>query len=126
MIKYEANDYVLAPLNFGPEYVKGLERIDGLNNPDRSGDIVLIMKDRLTDATDNRYTTGVACKAWHGSLNEADSYVPLILAYPGGNKKELEMIIDDTDGCDKLQGCDGNWRVTDLIKITLEKQYGNQ
>ena len=125
-IKYEANDYVLAPLNFGPEYVKGLERIDGLNNPDRSGDIVLIMKDRLTDATDNRYTTGVACKAWHGSLNEADSYVPLILAYPGGNKKELEMIIDDTDGCDKLQGCDGNWRVTDLIKITLEKQYGNQ
>ena len=84
------------------------------------------MKDKLSEDVENRFTTGVACKAWHGSLNEADSYVPLILAYPGGNQKELEMIINATEGCDTVQGCDGNWRVTDLIKQALKAQYQNQ
>ena len=107
----------------GAEYIKAIKRIDGLNDPNRSGDIILIMNDKTNDAVSNRYTTGVACKSWHGSLNPSDSYVPLIVAYPGGNKKVLEQIIDETDGCKVATGCDGNWRVTDLIKKIIEKQY---
>jgi hypothetical protein len=71
----------------------------------------------------SRYTTGVAYKAWHGSLNPSDSYVPLIVAYPGGTKKVLGNIIDNTPGCKVATGCDGNWRVTDLIKKLIENQY---
>jgi len=44
------------------------------------------------------------------SLNHGDSYVPLIVAYPGGNKKELTDIVDNVDYCD----------VTDLIKTIIE------
>jgi hypothetical protein len=105
------------------DYVKAIERIKGLNHPDRSGDIVLIMKDRMSDSVDNRYTTGTACKSWHGSLNPSDSYVPFIVAYPRGNKYEIEPFIYGIEGCDIVQGCDGNWRVTDLIKTIVSKQY---
>ena len=103
---------------------------DGLNNPDRSGDIVLLMKDEMDIAAspieDQRFTTGVACKSWHGSLNQSDSFVPLIVAYPGGNTSELSPLINDTRGCNIDQGCDGNWRVTDLIKTIIQKEYGSQ
>lgn len=104
-------------------YVRPVERIIGMNNIDRSGDIVLIFKDFTNDSSQNRYTSGVACKAWHGSLSPADSYVPLIVTYPGGNKTELEAYVNNTDGCSTDQGCDGNWRVTDLIQSIIIKQY---
>jgi len=75
-----------------PDYIKSTLRIDGLNDLKRSGDIVLIMRDDMNipdgeNIEDHRYTTGVACKSWHGSLNPSDSYVPLIVAYPGGTKQ---------------------------------------
>ena len=118
----------LTSLN-SPEYVRADGRINNLNPskgsdlPDRSGDIILVMKDITSSALVNRFTTGVACKAWHGSLNQSDSYVPLILAYPGGNKYEVETIIKDTEGCSVVQGCDGNWNVYDLILDAIKKQY---
>jgi len=110
------------------KYVAALKRIEGMNNLDRSGDIVLIMKDDVDipegeSIEDYRYTTGVSCKSWHGSLNPSDSYVPFIVTYPGGNKFEIEPIINNTEGCSTDSGCDGNWRVTDLIKTIINTQY---
>ena len=102
------------------EYIKGLERINGMNNPDRSGDIILIFKDFTNDVPENRYTSGVACKSWHGSLNPSDSYVPLIMAYPGGNKNELEPIVNTICPQNK---CEGNWKATDMILEVIKKQY---
>jgi hypothetical protein len=104
-------------------YVTPVDRITGMNNLDRSGDLVLLFKDFTNDVAQNRYTSGVACKSWHGSLNPSDSYVPLIMAYPGGNKAELEPLVNNTQNCSIDLGCDGNWRVTDLIKSIVTKQY---
>jgi hypothetical protein len=50
----------------------------------------------------------------------------MIVAYPGGNKYELTPLIDGTQGCNATQGCDGNWRVADLIKTILQQQFGSQ
>jgi hypothetical protein len=115
----------LNPLSFDSEYIKADERIQNFNHLKRSGDIVLIMRDKMTGGTDKRFTTGTACKSWHGSLNPSDSYVPFIIAYPGGNKSEVEPMIKETTGC-TIQGCDGNWRVTDLIKTMIRKQYSSE
>ncbi len=93
---------------------------------ERSGDIILIFKDHTTGSELDRYTCGVACKAWHGSLNPSDSYVPLILAYPGGNKYELQDILDNVEGCETVDGetrCEGNWKVMDVIKELVSGQY---
>ena len=106
-----------------PAYVKDAIRIPGMNHPDRSGDIVLIMKDSTTGSAIDRFTTGVACKSWHGSMNPSDSYVPLIVAYPGGNKHELMPQVDQTQGCSVLEGCDGNWKAADLIQQLMNTQY---
>ncbi len=116
------------PLSFGDstEYIRAIDRIKKLNNKDRSGDIILIMNDKTSGNAIDRYTTGTACKSWHGSLNPSDSYVPLIVAYPGGNKYELEPIINNTEGCSVDQGCDGNWRTTEIIKEIIETQYSGQ
>jgi hypothetical protein len=94
-----------------------------LNNLDRSGDIVLMFKDFTNDDAGNRYTSGVACKSWHGSLNTSDSYVPFIVSYPGGNKDEFESIINNVTTCSVMSGCDGNWRVTDIIREIVKQQY---
>jgi hypothetical protein len=102
------------------EYITAVTRIKGLNIPDRSGDLILIFKDSTNDAEIHRFTSGVACKSWHGSLNTSDSYVPLIVAYPGGNKYELESIINKDTVC-PLGACVGNWKVTDIILETVKK-----
>lgn len=94
-----------------------------MNHPKRSGDIVLIMKDAEVDSVNERYSTAYACKAWHGSLNRGDSFVPLIISYAGGNKFEMLSIIDETQGCNSSTGCDGNWRVPNLITEIIEKQF---
>lgn len=109
------------------KYIDAFNRITGMNHVKRSGDIVLIMKDETGDVnqpdpTANRYTTGVACKSWHGSLNRSDSYVPLILSYPGGNTSEIKTIIDTPSVCPGVQ-CKGNWKVTDMIKAIIKQQY---
>jgi hypothetical protein len=98
-----------------------------MNHIKRSGDIVLIMKDDVDipqgeSIGTHRYTTGVACKSWHGSLNRSDSYVPMILSYPGGNTSEMETIIDTPTVCPGLQ-CEGNWKATDIIKAIIKQQY---
>jgi len=104
------------------KYVDALNRIRGMNNPDRSGDIILIFKDFTDDDAINRYTSGTACKSWHGSLNPSDSYVPLILAYPGGNKAEIESVMNNVAACPNGQ-CEGNWNVTDIIKEIIKRQF---
>lgn len=118
---YETPD----PLALTDEYVKAAERIRRFNHLDRSGDIILIMRDKTSENAEMRYTTGSACKAWHGSLSPSDSYVPLILTYPGGNKSEIEPIINKTEGCN-TELCEGNWKVTDLIKTFVKTQYGTE
>lgn len=104
-------------------FVKAAQRIQGMNHPDRSGDIILLMKSGSNDPLEDRYTSGVSCKSWHGSLNRSDSYVPLILSYPGGNAAELDKPIEEV--CPGKQ-CDGNWKATDLIKKIIETQYSGQ
>jgi hypothetical protein len=86
----------------------------------RSGDIILLMSDKTDGSANDRYTTGVACNSWHGSLNRSDSYVPLILSYPGGNKFEIDPIIQEvcTNGL-----CEGNWKTKDLISEIIKTQY---
>jgi len=135
----DANDNVIGPnaeaiidTTFGlTTHVNAFDRIKGMNHLKRSGDIVLIMKD-VVDIPEGetmqnyRYTTGVACKSWHGSLNRSDSYVPLIIAYPGGNINELKTLIDSTQGCNTNTGCDGNRRVTDIIMTIIHKEFGAQ
>ncbi len=98
-----------------------------MNHPYRSGDIVLIMKDKTSGDAAERYTTGSACKSWHGGLNPSDSYVPLIVSYPGGNRKEIESILQKESLCKQdYSGCRGNWKVTDIIKEIITEQYINK
>ncbi|HDH13656.1 MAG TPA: hypothetical protein ENG83_15915, partial [Nitrospirae bacterium] len=104
------------------DYINPVERIKGMNHSDRSGDIVLIMKDDMGDIN-QRFSTGVSCKSWHGGLNKSDSYVPFIVAYPGGNKYELNVITQKV--CiDNL--CEGNWKAKNLITEIIKKQYSGQ
>ena len=113
----------------GADYVNAKLRIEGLNDLNRSGDIVLVMKDRTSggdtpNSNINRFTTGVACKSWHGSMNPSDSYVPLIIAYPGGSKSTIEAVLTKDGICkDDYRNCKGNWNVTDIIKGFISEQY---
>jgi hypothetical protein len=82
------------------------------------------MKDNTSGNALDRYTTGVACKSWHGSLSRSDSYVPFIFAYPGGNKTELEKILKKDAVCANDYGnCKGNWKLTDTVKEIIKEQY---
>lgn len=120
LIRVENEYYLYKSENpMGIEYVKADKRITGLNDLKRSGDIVLIFKDKTPDDVMNRYTSGVACKSWHGSLNPSDSYVPLIISYPGGSNGLLKFLTDKYPG----NTCDGNWQATEIIKEIIKKQY---
>ena len=129
-IRPDSSDIISTPLDSHPElntskYVKAAMRIKGMHHSERSGDIVLIFKSDTVDVSENRYTSGVSCKSWHGSLNPSDSYVPLILSYPGGNKFEVDKIMQSISACPNGQ-CEGNWNVTDIIKEIINRQYGSQ
>jgi len=120
---------VTSDISFGSAYIQYRARIEGLNNPDRSGDIILIMRDKTEEHESQRFTCGVACKAWHGGLNPGDSYVPFILAYPGGNAAEVERLREGIGNCPEggsyCEECAcGNWKVTDVIMQVIQKQYG--
>lgn len=104
------------------QYIQALDRMKGLNHPNRSGDLVLVFKDFMGGSPLDRYTSGVPCKAWHGSLNPTDSYVPFIVAYPGGNKQELESVINQESVCPG-RVCEGNWKAADLILELVRRQY---
>jgi hypothetical protein len=110
-------------LSFGSQYVDALNRITRMNNSKRSGDIVLIFKDSTTGNAGDRFTSGVACKSWHGSLSPSDSFVPLIISYPGGNKDLLETIKQKVcvNG-----GCEGNWALKDIVTEIFNEQYTGQ
>jgi hypothetical protein len=105
-------------------YADAWTRINGVNNKDRSGDIVLIMRDATMGDAVDRYTTGVACKSWHGSLSPSDSYVPFVVSYPGGNKTELEKILQKDTLCKTdYSNCKGNWMLSDVVKEIISEQY---
>jgi len=107
--------------DFDPEkYIQSGFRIQGLNDFNRSGDIVLVMKDSTESPIDQRYTSGVACKSWHGSLNPSDSYVPFILSYPGGNSEVLTDVKNSACETD----CKGNWELPKFVKEIINEQYG--
>jgi hypothetical protein len=108
----------------GASYVNAKLRIEGLNDLNRSGDIILIMKDSTTGSEMNRYTAGVACKSWHGSLNPSDSYVPLIVAYPGGSKSTIDAVLTRDEVCGaNYANCKGNWYLPNIIKGFVTEQY---
>jgi hypothetical protein len=93
------------------KYVDAVNRINAMNNEKRSGDIVLLFKFDTDGSVSDRYTSGVSCRSWHGSLNKSDSYVPFIVAYPGGNKYEIEAILKRDNVCKPdYSGCKGNWK----------------
>jgi len=106
----------------GTDYINAVERITGMNHPNRSGDIVLIMKDDMSDIS-QRFSTGVSCKSWHGGLNKSDSYVPFVIAYPGGSRYELNSVLNTL--CADIE-CNGNWILSELIKEIVETQYSGQ
>lgn len=106
------------------EYVAAADRIDGLRvtgkEVERSGDIVLLMNDNTTGAVSGRYTTGAACKSWHGSLNPSDSYVPMIISYPGGNSQLINERKNEVCSSDS---CKENWALGKIIKTFIEPQF---
>ncbi len=105
------------------EYQRAVSRITEMNHANRSGDVVLIMKDDTLGNAIDRYSTAYGCKSWHGSLNSSDSYVPFIVSYPGGNKSELDAFLSPV--CPG-NNCDGNWKLADLVEEIFNKQYGKQ
>ncbi len=108
----------------GSEYIEAELRIKGMNHPNRSGDIVLLFKNFTDDIAENRYSSGVSYKSWHGSLNPSDSYVPFIFAYPGGNKFEIDEILKKDNVCKEgYSNCKGNWKLTDIVKEIIKEQY---
>jgi hypothetical protein len=104
-------------------YQKAVDRITNMNHKDRSGDIILLMKDSPTGNVIDRFSTAYACKSWHGSLNSSDSYVPFIISYPGGDKSELDPFLNTV--CPS-NICEGNWKLRDLIEEIMKKQYSGQ
>jgi hypothetical protein len=123
-------------------FIRPIERIRAMNDPNRSGDLVVHFRFGPSQAVIDRYTAGTSCRAWHGSLETADSYVPMIVAYPGGNTGEFLRWFNDNqqsppgdpsrvcksvDAQDpSLPGnfdCHGNWMTTDLIRELLRELY---
>jgi len=120
-----SEDSIASPITFPQEeYVASELRINGLRETGkdnrRSGDIVLLMKDKITDSIDQRYATGAACMSWHGSLNPSDSYVPLIMAYPGGTK---DLITDQQEKACNPSGCKGNWSLGELVRTIIDAEF---
>ncbi len=116
-----ALDDPASPFVTNPErYIYAIERIEGMNNLKRSGDIVLVFKFDTYDQPANRFTSGVSCKSWHASLNPTDSYVPFIISYPGGNRYELERIVKRV--CPDFK-CRYNWKLTELVLEIIRSQY---
>jgi hypothetical protein len=55
-------------------------------------------------------------------LVPSDSYVPLIMAYPGGSRHELDQVLNNVEACPDGQ-CDGNRRTTDIILEILSEEH---
>jgi hypothetical protein len=54
----------------------------------------------------------------------AGHYVPFIIAYPGGNKYEVEAILKSADVCDiDYSKCKGNWKLPDIVREIIKEQY---
>lgn len=104
------------------DYTAVVARVTKMNHADRSGDIVLLMKEGMNDVN-HRFSTGVSCKSWHGGLNRSDSYVPFVIGYPGGNRFELDPILNVVCADN---GCNGNWELADFIKEAIGRQYSGQ
>jgi hypothetical protein len=102
------------------DYANAVNRINALNDFNRSGDIILIFNNKTDSLQQQRYTSGVACKSWHGSLNRSDSYIPFIISYPGGNSVELGEL--ENKVCTRT-ACNGNWMLQELVKEFITGQY---
>ena len=113
----------LTDLETNQSNINSVSRIERMNHLKRSGDIVLLMNDDPSAIPENRYSTAYACQSWHGSLNKSDSFVPLIFAYPGGNKQEFNNML--TSICPN-HTCEGNWVLSNLVKKIIEPQYSDQ
>lgn len=77
-----------------------------------------------------RFTTGAACLGWHGGLNRADSYVPLIVSYPGGNVTVLQNTVNracrsstPVPSGSGQEDCEQNHALPALIEAFLQEEY---
>ena len=127
-IKQDGTDIVSEPLNINTtllseKYAKALKRIGDMNYFQRSGDVILIMKDDIGGSENDRYVSGYSCKAWHGSLNQADSFVPMILSYPGGNGFAIDSVIQLIPSCPGGQ-CPDNWLLPDVVRAITTRPNG--
>jgi len=111
----------LSALASSPHYVDLINRVAEMNDFRRSGDIVLVMRTRTDDPPAKRFTSGVACRGWHGGMNRADSYVPLILSYPGGNDAILDGIAQSV--CGEGVNCARNIILPELVKQIYREEY---
>ncbi len=121
-----------APLSIlsAADFVYATERINEMNNLDRSGDLVLILSNRTDQAAVQRYSSGVPCNGWHAGLNRADSYVPLIVSNPGGNHDVVDLVLDTAcgnvrtcTGTAATHRCDRSSSLPDIVKTLLESEY---
>jgi Type I phosphodiesterase / nucleotide pyrophosphatase len=111
----------LSVLSSSLDYVDVVNRVLEMNDPSRSGDIVLVMRTRTDDPPAKRFTSGVACRGWHAGLNRADSYVPLILSYPGGNKAIVDTIAQTV--CGAGANCARNTALPAFVEQVYREEY---
>ncbi len=102
-------------------------RIEAMNDSARSGDVVVHFHFDSDSPVTDRFTSGVSCRAWHGGLGRADSFVPVLAGYPGGGRAEFAQWWDEARSgvCSDVGNlnCRGNWFATDLITRWLEDDY---
>jgi hypothetical protein len=121
-----------SPLSSLPpgEFVYAVERIEEMNSLDRSGDLILVMRNRTGEPSSKRFSSGVPCNGWHAGINRADSYVPFIVSNPGGNLDIVDVILDTVCGtdrsCGSAQPAHSCLRSSDLprvVRTILESEY---
>ena len=120
---FNGKGVIAGDMAFADQYIDAINRITKMNNSKRSGDIVLIFKGSTEGDAINRFTSGVACKSWHGGLSPSDSYVPFIITYPAGNKEVLDTLKQNVCAASE---CGGNWVLKDFIIEIMNKQYSVQ
>ena len=118
----------------GDRFVFPLERIRNMNDPSRSGDVVVHFRFDSDAMASERFTAGVSCRAWHGGLGRADSFVPLIVSAPGGSGDGFlnwwtyghgqERIC--ATGQNSNLDCHGNWLAADMAHTLLTDLYGRK
>jgi Type I phosphodiesterase / nucleotide pyrophosphatase len=90
-----------------PDLVDLEQRMDWLSNGpygNRAGDIVLLSKGGASPIEGRYYFAAEPHYTWHGSADESDSYVPMVLIQAGGSGDSMRKVIQAQVGqqpCEK-------------------------